>query len=285
MTNEDDYEDMGIVLNEESPEEPIEEPVESLMERTEEEPLEETIEESPEEETIEELEPPEDEPTEDPPEDTEDPTDETPEETIEETIEEPPEDEPSEEPTDESEESPEEEPTEDPEEPNPIRRFVKNLSGGKGATRRRPKTSSEPDPDSILGHIKRWKMVTFDGYVILKTLTRDERYEEFQMDTTLIKRKDLPRKAVAVTGARNTYCLDKVKDSIWYYQNHDKTNLDPREAAFTASDACLFMLSDKLDNALLINWTPKEESPFDIKKILLLAGLGIMVIVLVMMLR
>lgn len=147
------------------------------------------------------------------------------------------------------------------------------------------KPPEEPDPDSFSAHFQRWKQITFGGYVILKTLSRDEKFDGFVMETTLIRKRDLPREAVAVTGMRNTYCLDTVKNSVWYYQYHDKTHLDPREGAFTASDAALYMMSDKMDNALMVNWESKPDSPFDIKKIMMLAFLGIAVIVLFMMLR
>ena len=282
-------------VDEESTEEPTEEPTEeSGVETTEdapEEPTEDTAEESVDEDT------PTEEPTEDTAEEsvdedtpTEEPTEESEEETTEET---------TEEPTEESEEE-----TKDPE---PPRTLVKDFTHRTGAvigaiigkrekkkkessgTEKDPKKDGkppeEPDPDSFSAHFQRWKQITFGGYVILKTLSRDEKYDGFVMETTLIRKRDLPREAVAVTGMRNTYCLDKVKNSVWYYQYHDKTHLDPREGAFTASDAALYMMSDKMDNALMVNWESKPDSPFDIKKIMMLAFLGIAVIMLFMVLR
>ena len=84
-------------------------------------------------------------------------------------------------------------------------------------------------------------------------MSRDDRSGEFIKETTLVKWKDLPRDAVKCTGERHAYCLDLVEKSQWYLDNHYR-NLGQRDAGFNASDAYLYMQSNKLDNALAIKW-------------------------------
>ena len=147
------------------------------------------------------------------------------------------------------------------------------------------KKGKDIDPESLRGRFDRWYKINFQNYVKLRTLSRNEDTGEFRMDLDLIKRKDLPRMAVSVTGEKHTYALDKIRRTEWYYMNHDKSMVPPWEAQFTASDAALWMMSDKIDNALSINWTQQTSTLADNKKVILLAGLGILAIVLFFMLR
>ena len=147
------------------------------------------------------------------------------------------------------------------------------------------KKAKDIDPESLRGKFDRWYKINFQNYVKLRTLSRNADTGEFRMDLDLIKRKDLPRMAVAVTGEKHTYALDKIRRTEWYYMHHDKSMVPPWEAQFTASDAALWMMSDKIDNALSINWTQQNSTLADNKKVILLAGLGILAIVLFFMLR
>ena len=170
----------------------------------------------------------------------------------------------------------------------PVRRHPKESSEddpGDGTKGKNKKKAKQYDPDSLMGKIDRWYKITFQNYVKLRTLSRNDDTGEFRMDLDLIKRKDLPRMAVAVTGENHTYAVDKIKRTEWYYMNHDKSKIPPWEAQFTASDAALFMMSDKLDNALTINWTQQSNPLAENKKIILLAALGILAIVLFFLMR
>ena len=147
------------------------------------------------------------------------------------------------------------------------------------------KKGKEYDPESLMGRIDRWYKINFKNYVKLRTLSRNPDTGEFRMDLDLIKRKDLPRQAVSVTGEKHTYAMDRIRRTEWYYSNHDKSMIPPWEAQFTASDAALYMMSDKIDNALSINWTQQSSTLADNKKIILIAALGILGIVLFFMMR
>lgn len=136
------------------------------------------------------------------------------------------------------------------------------------------------DPDSFTERWKRQRMIR-QGYVILKTLDRDPKTGFFTLDVTLIKKSELPIKAVQATNEKNTYCLDKVRESVWYQQTrqdiYDRTK-NKKNLAFTARDAALYMTSNKIDNALITHWT--DFSHVDVKKwmipVLALAGILIL---------
>lgn len=167
----------------------------------------------------------------------------------------------------------------------PVRRRPKKSPDGDGAGGSEPKKKKEYDPESLMGRIDRWYKINFKNYVKLRTLSRNPDTGEFRMDLDLIKRKDLPRQAVAVTGEKHTYAMDRIRRTEWYWMNHDKSMVPPWEAQFTASDAALYMMSDKIDNALSINWTQQSSTLADNKKIILIAALGILGIVLFFMMR
>ena len=170
----------------------------------------------------------------------------------------------------------------------PVRRRPKKASedAPEGDPDGKPKKKAkEIDPESLRGRFDRWYKINFQNYVKLRTLSRNADTGEFRMDLDLIKRKDLPRMAVAVTGEKHTYALDKIRRTEWYLMNHDKSMVPPWEAQFTASDAALYMMSDKMDNALSINWTQQTSTLADNKKIIFLAILGVLAIVLFFMMR
>lgn len=158
----------------------------------------------------------------------------------------------------------------------------KRFAIGKLERRKEPKKKKEKkkeereyDPDSFHERFRRWKLIHNEGYVILKTLSRDAK-EEYHLETTLVKMEDLPKEAVQVTNQKHTYCLDLVKTSKWYLETHVDPYEDYYESQFTASDAALYMMSNKIDNALAIKWT--ELSHVDYKKYIIIAGVGLCVL-------
>lgn len=136
------------------------------------------------------------------------------------------------------------------------------------------------DPDSISERWRRARLIR-EGYVIFRTLSRDEKTGDFLLDTVLVKRSDLPTAAVAVTNEKNTYCLDTIKTSKWYQENRPKIE-DPCEAQFTARDAYLHMKTNKYDNVMSVKW--EESQKPDYKKFILPVVGGIAVLLIIMML-
>ena len=135
--------------------------------------------------------------------------------------------------------------------------------------------------DSIHERWRRWKLIRNEGYVKLKVLSRTPD-EEYFLETTLVKFEDLPKDAVQVTNEKHTYCLDTIKTSEWYFKEHFDPNENFYESQFTASDAALYMTSNKIDNALAIKWT--EFSHVDYKKYLIL-GVAVLAVVLFIFMR
>lgn len=189
-----------------------------------------------------------------------------------------------EEPQKENADSDAEEDPDDEDEPEPKRKW---FAFGKLERRREPKKKKEPqkereyDPDSFHEKFRRWKLIHNEGYVILKTFSRDA-HEEYHLESTLIKMEDLPKDAVQVTNEKHTYCLDLVKTSKWYLETHTDPYEEYYESQFTASDAALYMMSNKIDNALAIRWT--ELSHVDYKKYMIIAG-AVLFVVLFMIMR
>lgn len=142
------------------------------------------------------------------------------------------------------------------------------------------KEEKEYDVDSLHERLRRRRMISKEGYVILKVLDRNPK-GEYMLESTLIKRNELPEDAVQVTSESNTYCIDRIKSSEWYIRTHSGLNVDPYEAQFTASDAALYMTSNKIDNALAIKWT--ELSHVDFKKYIWLVIAGLVVLLFVIM--
>lgn len=146
--------------------------------------------------------------------------------------------------------------------------------------KKKHKKDDNYNPDSFRERMRRWYLWRFKGYVKLRTLSRMKN-GEYKMETTLVKFKDLPRDAVACTGERGFYCHDTIVNSDWYLENHIKDR-GLAEDQFTASDACLYMLSNKIDNALAVNWT--EMNHVDFTKIVLIVGV-VLVVALVVVTR
>lgn len=138
----------------------------------------------------------------------------------------------------------------------------------KSAVRRKKKEAKDSlvaDPDSFSERWRRARLIR-EGHVILKTLSRDPKTGYFMLDTTLVKREDLPPAAVAVTNEKHTYCLDTIKTSQWYQENRPVI-ADDHEAQFTARDAFLHMMTNKYDNAMSIRWS--ENKQINWKKLIL----------------
>lgn len=127
------------------------------------------------------------------------------------------------------------------------------------------KDSLVADPDSFSERWRRARLIR-EGHVILKTLSRDPKTGYFMLDTTLVKREDLPPAAVAVTNEKHTYCVDTIKTSQWYQENRPVIE-DDHEAQFTARDAFLHMMTNKYDNAMSIRWS--ENKQINWKKLIL----------------
>ena len=142
----------------------------------------------------------------------------------------------------------------------------------KSAIRRKKKEAKDSlvaDPDSFSERWRRARLIR-EGHVILKTLSRDPKTGYFMLDTTLVKREDLPPAAVAVTNEKHTYCLDTIKTSQWYQESRPVIE-DDHEAQFTARDTFLHMMTNKYDNAMSIRWSEKKQINWK-KLILPIAG-------------
>ncbi len=204
-------------------------------------------------------------------------------ETVMPDVEEPEEEESEDEETEEASE--EEESEEEPDEgcPNDVQpvseeetvaKTLKNdvKDSFKSAIRRKKKEAKDSlvaDPDSFSERWRRARLIR-EGHVILKTLSRDPKTGYFMLDTTLVKREDLPPAAVAVTNEKHTYCLDTIKTSQWYQEGRPVIE-DDHEAQFTARDAFLHMMTNKYDNAMSIRWSDKKQINWK-KLILPIAG-------------
>lgn len=164
-----------------------------------------------------------------------------------------------------------------------IPRFRRKGKKDKDKPEKRTKVKEPRDPDSGLERLRRWWLRNFKGYVNLISISRDPRYAEFIHETTLVHRKELPRTAVPVTNQRRTYADDKIFMTDWWLSEQATCPDDWMARQFTASDAYLYMVTNKLDNALTLNWT--DMSHIDFKKYFLLAAIAIMVVVLFFMLR
>ena len=131
------------------------------------------------------------------------------------------------------------------------------------------------DPDSFVESLKRWWKL-HHGYVILRTLSRDDNSGDFLLETDICKKSDLPKGAVQCTGERGVWCLDTIKTSRWYLESRYNPNVSYYEAQFKASDAALYMESNIIDNALSIKWT--DFSHIDWKKIILPIAAGLCIL-------
>lgn len=146
-----------------------------------------------------------------------------------------------------------------------------------------PKQEREYDVDSFHERYRRWQLIHKKGYVILKTLTRDPKREEYLLETTLIPRSELPEDAVAVTEEANTYCVDGIKNTEWYAESRAEIEATQSwyQRQFTASDAMLYMTSNKIDNALAIKWQTSVVKN-DMKTIFVIVGVLAVALVLIM---
>lgn len=148
---------------------------------------------------------------------------------------------------------------------------------------KKPKEKKEKpyDPDSLSERWRRWKLIHQENYVELRTLSRDNKTGEYLCETTLVKWADLPRTAVHCTGENHVYCDDKIKPTEWYAVTHAQAQYNYDRDQFTASDAALYMMSNKIDNALATHWT--ELSHIDWKKIIIVAICGLAAVLILLM--
>ena len=187
-----------------------------------------------------------------------------------------------------------EEVSEEAEEPEPsqeasedVKNETKNESGSEFLKRKSKEKVKEKvyDPDSFVNRFKRNWLITFRGYKILRTLKDDPITGGVIRESTLVKRSELPVQALPCTGEKGVYCLDTIKNQSWYLRSRAEWMMgkDPCELQFTASDADLFMQSNAIDNAFDIKWT--EWNHVDIKRYIMIAGIGICAIILFFLLR
>lgn len=162
--------------------------------------------------------------------------------------------------------------------------FKTTLPKKKAKEDRPPRQEKEYDVDSFHERYRRWQLIHKKGYVILKTLTRDPKREEYLLETTLIPRSELPEDAVAVTEEANTYCVDGIKNTQWYAETRAEIEATQswHQRQFTASDAQLYMTSNKIDNALAIKWQTSLVKN-DMKTIFIIVG--VLAVALVFMMR
>lgn len=136
------------------------------------------------------------------------------------------------------------------------------------------------DPDSFTESLRRWWKL-HHGYVILRTLSRDDKTGDFLLDVDICKKNELPRGAVKCTNERNVWCIDTIKTSKWYLESRYNPHVSFYEAQFKASDAALYMESNIIDNALQIKWT--DLSHVDWKKIILPVAAAVCIIIFFVM--
>lgn len=159
-------------------------------------------------------------------------------------------------------------------------------------TSKRPKrikkkaTKAKPDkpydPDAFSERYRRWKAIWFGGYVILRTLSRDARTQEYLCESTLVKWTDLPHDAVHCTGEKHVYCLDKITRSDYYMTvKAYMTRQASLDGGFTASDAALFMQTNKFDNALTTKWNASSHVDFKMIGIVAACILGVILMVMI----
>ena len=126
--------------------------------------------------------------------------------------------------------------------------------------------------DRICDAIKEWrKQCYLNARVNLITLTFNEEREEYTMEYTVCKRRDLPLDAVHVTKKKGYYFVDMTSKDAVPVVNHPQC---------TAVDVNLFMENNSITDALKMQWM--NGSPLDMKKVLVIAVIGIIVCVIVM---
>lgn len=133
----------------------------------------------------------------------------------------------------------------------------------------------EEDPMSLKARLKRWWMIHFQGYVFLREFRivkdPDDPYD-CEMIVSMMKKEDLPAGAVHCSGESYVYSLD-----------HAKIVHDPHDNGFSAIEACLYLQFDGFQDCLSKTWT--EFDHIDIKKILLVGGVVLAVVIVFLLLR
>lgn len=135
-------------------------------------------------------------------------------------------------------------------------------------------TEEKPTPPfSKRGKFRRWFLIKFRGYCTL-IRTKYIRYEddneekivdEYMCTYELIRRRDVPRDAVHVTGMKNTWHIDELLIKRGFSSVVDK--------GFTAVDAFAYMKCNKIDEAMAIKLD--RVAGMDPEKIVLILALVI----------
>ena len=88
------------------------------------------------------------------------------------------------------------------------------------------------------------RLVKSGRWVILRTLDFDDAKGQYLLTESLIKKRELPERAVHCTGEDGYYCLDKINRT---YSDHDN--------GFGALDGFLYMDSNKINDAMAVKWS------------------------------
>ena len=127
--------------------------------------------------------------------------------------------------------------------------------------------------DTFKGAIGRWYRRTFCGWVNLVTTMYDKPIDELRCDIELIPRSKIPKEATKVANRKRMYHMD-VDLPIRYF------DLD-KDYGFTASSAYNYARDNSIDEAMTVNID--ERQPTDSRKILLIVGIAIAVIIVIYM--
>lgn len=92
---------------------------------------------------------------------------------------------------------------------------------------------------------------------------------EYTNTVSHLKRRDLPREAVHVSGEKGAYFVDSVKCG---------RKANPDEC--TAVDLCYWMENNDIDDALALKWSSKFNMDIDFKKVAII-GIALIVAVIV----
>lgn len=115
------------------------------------------------------------------------------------------------------------------------------------------------------GRMKIRRLVRSGRWVVLRTLDFDDLHGRYTLTETLIKRRDLPERAVHCTGEDGYYCLDLINRR---YADHDR--------GYGALDAFLYMDSNKINDAMAVKWG--SMSHVDTTKVLMIVVVAVVAI-------
>lgn len=128
-------------------------------------------------------------------------------------------------------------------------------------------TDEKPLPlYSLRAKFWRWRKIHFHGYLWLRVLSYDRKFEEYVLREDLVPRSEIPRDAVHCTNEKRCWflCLHKIK------HNPELDN------GFGAINAWIYMMDVSMDEALLALW--KDKIPFN-PKMLAIIGMGVVFVI------